>query len=40
MDTIPAANHGPTVPSSVTTSPDAGHEAPILMTLNSEVLRC
>src|SRR5215510_2421084 len=40
MDTIPAANHVPTVPSSLTASPGAGHEAHTLMTLNAEVLRC
>ena len=40
MGTIPAANPVPTVPSSLTASPGAVHEAHTLMTLNSEVLRC
>src|SRR5262245_39484791 len=40
MGTIPATNHVPTVPSSLTASPSAVHEAHTLMTLNSEVLRC
>ena len=40
MGTIPAANHLSTVPSSLTASPGAVHEAHTLMTLNAEVLRC
>src|SRR5215813_8125511 len=40
MGTIPAANHVPTVPSALTASPGAVHEAHTRMTLNSEVLRC
>ena len=40
MDTIPTANHGPTVPSSLTASSGTVHEAHTLMTLNAEVRRC
>ena len=40
MSTISASQPVPTVPSSVTASPGAVHEAHTLMLLNSEVLRC
>src|SRR4030095_11272797 len=40
MSTIPAPNHVLPVASSLTASPVAVHEAPTLMTLNAEVLRC
>ena len=40
MSTISAINHVPTVPSSLTASPGAVHEAHTMMTLNPEVLRC
>src|SRR5262245_36999695 len=40
MSTITTTNPVPTDPASLTTSPDAVHEAHTLMTLNTEVLRC